>query len=296
MIESCKYIFTPVVFMNASLLIMWGFYLYFKDEIHSMRLKDNRMLKWPGEELDKYIHSQHPAFHEEKKKKDKFVQAGIDSNFYPKYFILIKYTLLILMGVLGFYFFVVKPVFPIETDLGYKLTAILAIVAFFIPDLDLRLKKRKRVKTFEKNLSTVMNMFLVCLDAGLAFKEAIFYVAKELKYSHPIIAYELDHVYNTSSLLLDQKVAFSRLAYRVPSDSLKKMIIIILQNINHGSSLRKALAHLADFAHREMVFVLEKDAHRMPGILTLFAVIFTLPLMFIVLFGPYWHSMGHLFK
>ena len=296
MIEAYKYIFTPVIFLNASLLIIWGFYLYFKDEIYSMRQKDGRMLKWPGEEVDKYIYTKHPAFQEEQKKKDKFVQAGIDNSLYPKYFVFIKATLLILASSLGLYFFVIKSVFSIGIALGYKLLAVLGIAAFFIPDLDLHIRKKNRIKTFEKNLSTLMNMFLVCLDAGITFKEAIFYVSKELQYSHPIIAYELDRVYNTSNLLLDQKVAYARLAYRVPSDSLKKMVIIVLQNINHGSSLRKALAHLADFAHRERLFVLEKDAHRMPGILTLFTVIFTLPLMFIVLFGPYMHNLENLFK
>lgn len=186
------------------------------------------------------------------------------------------------------YVFIYNPLhLGVDYFLRIFLTIFLSLVGFYLPHIIFYSMIKKRIRILDKEMPMFIDLMLVCLDAGLTIRQTILTVAEEFKNTSPIIAHEFEKTHHELSLFLDQKVAFLDLVERVPSKRLREFISIILTNQEKGGSIYETLSKMSVSVYKDQMQSIEEKAQKLPGVLSAFIAIFTLPMIFIVTFGPY---------
>jgi tight adherence protein C len=144
---------------------------------------------------------------------------------------------------------------------------IVAMLGYSVPRVYLYFSGRVRAGRIERALPFAVDMLTLCLTAGQNLQAALQRVSKELRFSHPVLADELDIVCQQSELRSLQH-ALQQLADRVQVNEVRNLAMILNQSerlgadasttlLEYSSSLRTNLRQRADAqANRTMFWTL----------------------------------------
>lgn len=170
------------------------------------------------------------------------------------------------------------------------------LICAYIPHMYMLSVSRKRVQTIDKHVGSFVDLIIICLDAGLTLSQALNFVAKECRNTAPLLARELAHTNLDSTLLLSSSQAFANLVQRIPSTKIKQLVSVIQQHTREGSVVHDSLYQMSVAAYRDNMTAISEKAQKMPGLLSALSVAFTIPMIFIVSFGPYLSEILKLFN
>ena len=138
----------------------------------------------------------------------------------------------------------------------------------------------------------MIDLLVVCSEAGMGLESALERVAQEMNRSNPAMARVLNGLLDDLRILPNRRDAFEKLG-TTSSDGLRRFGTMISQSLQYGTPLSQALRSIAEELRRESITKLEERAHKLGAKLTLPMVLFMLPAMFIIMgTSSYLHLVG----
>lgn len=182
--------------------------------------------------------------------------------------------------VISFYVFSL----PLATTLAMVVMAVAA--GYVAPSFTLDWLIRRRQKELRASLPDVLDLLVVCTEAGLGLGAAMQRVAREMSVSHPTLAAELTQVNAEMLAGVDKVEALHNLAERTGMDDIRGLVSILAQSMRFGTSIAGSLRMYAEeFRDRRMQLAQEMAA-KLPVKIIFPLVLCFMPGFFIVALGP----------
>jgi tight adherence protein C len=143
-----------------------------------------------------------------------------------------------------------------------------------------------RRRAIARGLADAIELLVISVEAGLSLEDAINRIVGELRRSQPAMAEELAVTGADLQILPNRDDALRRLAERVNLPSVHSVVTTLSQTLRYGTPLVQALRVVAAELRDDDLLRLEKQANRMPVLLTIPMIVFILPSIFLIIGGP----------
>ncbi|MDI3534188.1 MAG: tight adherence protein [Thermosediminibacterales bacterium] len=215
------------------------------------------------------------------KLEEQLKRAGCSTD--PVVFMFYKAT--VSFSILFFYILLLtlfKP--PAEKTLFLLFGASFSMVlGFFIPDVRLKGKIKKRLNEIEKKLPDVLDLLCISVEAGLGFDGAVQKVSE--KFKGPI-GEEFGNYLKEVRVGKSRAEALRALSRRVNINDMKTFTAAIIQADQLGVSISKVLKIQSEQMRNKRRQMAEERAMKMPVKILFPLVFFIFPTVFIVILGP----------
>ena len=215
--------------------------------------------------------------------KTKLIHAGFRSEAAPTIYLSIK----LIAGVLGFFLGGGAG----YLSYGFSTDALILLLAaaglmFSAPDLVVWFITRQRKEAIFLSLPDILDLMVVCVEAGLGLDQAMARVSEEMKTTHPVLSKEIA----TANFHLQvghprQQVLFE-LGQRTGVDDMISLSAVLVQADKFGSSIAQALRVQSDSMRTRRKQIAEEKAAKTAVTLLFPMVLFIFPGIFVVLVGP----------
>lgn len=161
-------------------------------------------------------------------------------------------------------------------------------VAFglFVPSYYISRRARKRQGAIAKQLSDVLDLLVVCVEAGLGLYEAIKVVGTEAEKQGQEIGTELSLVSSEISAGASLGQSMRSLAERTAVDDIKPLAATLIQSEQLGAQIGPALHASSDALRTRRRLRAEESAQKASVKILFPLVLFVLPAMIMVIVGP----------
>jgi tight adherence protein C len=187
--------------------------------------------------------------------------------------------------VAAFYLLILSPgERPVYLNLVYAIGA--GLLGAYLPVILLRNRIQKRQSSIRRAWPDVLDLLLLCVEAGMSMEHAFKRVAKEIGAQSAELAEELTLTTAELSFLEDRTRAYDNLGKRTGLDNVKSVMTALIQADRYGTSVGQALRVMAEEGREARMMEAEKKAAALPPKLTVPLIIFFLPVLFIVILSP----------
>jgi tight adherence protein C len=160
------------------------------------------------------------------------------------------------------------------------------LAGYFGPNLVLERMVSARQERIRFSLPDVLDLLVICVEAGLGLDQAIQSVARELAGTHKDISEEFNLVTLEMRAGTRRPDALRNLTDRTGEPDLRKLVAILLQTDRFGTSMADSLRSHSDFMRMKRTQEAEERAHKV-GVKLIFPIFFfILPSMVLVAAGP----------
>jgi tight adherence protein C len=156
----------------------------------------------------------------------------------------------------------------------------------FLPSYLLGRRARKRQGAIAKQLSDVLDLLVVCVEAGLGLYEAIKVVGTEAERQKQEIGTELSLVSSEISAGASLGQAMRNLADRTAVEDIKPLAATLIQSEQLGAQIGPALHASSDALRTRRRLRAEESAQKASVKILFPLVLFVLPAMIMVIVGP----------
>jgi len=157
---------------------------------------------------------------------------------------------------------------------------------FLAPDFWLGKKISKRQKKINRGLPDVLDLLVICMEAGLSLDQATARTAKELSQSQPELCDELNIVVLEQHAGRGRADAWKNMAERTAVESVRNLVSMLVQTEQFGTSIAKVLRVHSDSLRTQRVQMIEEMASKTSVKLVFPLVLFIFPALFLVTLGP----------
>ena len=214
--------------------------------------------------------------------KQELISAGIRSKSAVAVYYGTKILLAVVLVIVGLTFRqkvsnrILSVILPVACGgLGY------ALPSFVLGRLAKRRKEQVRFA-----LPDVLDLMVVCAEAGCGLDQSMVNVSRELKQVHPAIAEELTMVNMEIMAGKGRADALRNFGRRTGEDEVKKLVGILIQTDRFGTSVSDALRTQSDFLRIRRRQEAEERAGKV-GVKLVFPIFFfCLPSLLVVTAGP----------
>jgi tight adherence protein C len=217
--------------------------------------------------------------------KRRIIAAGLRDEFTPDEFIAFKIFLI-------FFFPLICAVLTITGFLDFALwqLALIGIGGWFFPDLWVRSRMRMRQGQVKRALPFVVDLLALSTEAGLDFVGAIGKVIEKAKPS-PLIE-ELEQVLKEIKVGSSRAEALREMAMRLDMPEMSSLVAILISADQMGAPIGRTLRQQSDQIRVQRFTAAEKAGAAAGQKLMFPVVLFILPAVFLLIFGPV--AMGFL--
>lgn len=185
----------------------------------------------------------------------------------------------ILSITLGLYFHIQSTLIPLAVFGG-------VLVGGNIPKLWVAHRISRRRDEIRRSVPSVLDLMVVCVEAGLSLNAAIQKIAAETKSAYQALCEEL-HLVNQEILIGKTRAdAFRNLARRTGVDELRSLAVMLIQADKLGTSIASSLRVLADSLRVKRRQRAEEAAHKTSIKLIFPLVLLIFPELLVILVGP----------
>jgi tight adherence protein C len=163
----------------------------------------------------------------------------------------------------------------------------------FLPSYYLGRRARSRQSNIARQLSDVLDLLVVCVEAGMGLFEAIRIVGTECERHGQEIGLELNLVATDISAGASLGQALRGLADRTAVEDIKPLAATLIQSEQLGAQIGPALRSSSDALRTRRRLHAEEDAQKASIKILFPLVIFVLPSMIAVIIGPAMISVLH---
>ena len=189
----------------------------------------------------------------------------------------------VVLGALGYW---LQRNFIKEGALEVLLPAGGVIGGFAMPFYVVQRRVSQRREKIQKSLPNVLDLIIVCVEAGLSLNAAIQRIAKEMRHTYPELAGELSILNQEFFLGVGRADAFRNLALRTGVDELRSLATVLLQSDRLGTSIAEVLRVQAEIMRTKRRQRAMEDAQKMPIKLLFPLIFFIFPALLVVILGP----------
>ena len=211
------------------------------------------------------------------------VHAGYRHPNAPAIYFGIRALIALLLPIPLLSFFILKGK---VTLLNLMLAFLVSGVGFFLPTYVLTILSRKRQASINKALPDVLDLFIICMDAGLSLNATINRVAEEIRGVYNDFYSELQITTAEIRTGIPWNEALDNLSQRTGVQSVQSMVGLMIQSEKLGASIGQALRTHAYFIRTQRALKVEEKAAKLPVKILFPLMFFILPAMFVVVVGP----------
>jgi tight adherence protein C len=169
---------------------------------------------------------------------------------------------------------------------GWMLAIGLAGIGYMLPSFALERLIKKRQKLISNGLPDVLDLLIVCLEAGSGLDQAIVKASDELAIAHPALAEELRFMNTETRAGKPRLEAFRNFAARTGVDDVRALVSMLVQTDRFGTSIAQALRVHAAASRTKRRQRAEERAAKV-GVKLVFPLVFCLmPAFYVVTLGP----------
>ena len=209
----------------------------------------------------------------------RLVRAGMRSDSAVKSFygakVMVPLVLILLAWVTGVMHF--SPFFILTLCAG---------IGFLLPDFWLGRKISNRQAEMRKGLPDVLDLLVICVEAGLSLDQATARTSAELNKAQPALSDELGIVALEQRAGRARSDAWKHMADRTDVDVIRNLVSMLVQAEQFGTSIGKTLRVHADTLRTKRVQEIEEKAAKLSVKLLFPLVLFIFPSLFVVVLGP----------
>lgn len=172
---------------------------------------------------------------------------------------------------------------PLRPVLEIVFIALVAAVGYTLPSAQIKTMAAKRQRTIRKQLSDVMDLLTISVEAGLGFDAALAQVTKNVPGP---LAEEIGRLLQEAQIGVSRPDSFRHLAERTNVPELQGFVLSMIQADLFGVSIANVLRSQSQELRHKRRQRAEETAQKIP-VKLLFPMIFlVLPALFIVVLGP----------
>jgi tight adherence protein C len=179
---------------------------------------------------------------------------------------------------------------------GFFMYLIAAALGFLAPDFWLGRQIKKRQSKIRRGLPDVLDLLVICIEAGLSLDHATARTAVELKNAQPEVCDELNIVVLEQRAGRPRTDAWKHMAERTDVDCVRNLVTMLIQAEQFGTSVAKTLRIHSDTLRTQRVQAVEEAAAKTTIKLLFPLVFFIFPSLFVVVLGPALLSILDSFK
>ena len=216
----------------------------------------------------------------------KLTQAGYRSKEALVIFLFFKLVLPVMICLIAIIVTYGLGLFDLNTF--QKLFAVIgsSLAASYTPEIFLKNKTTKRNLLMQNSLPDMLDLLVICAEAGLTLDAALTRVVREMGQTSPDLCDEFNLTAIELGFLPERKIALQNLANRVDLPAIKAVTTTLVQSEKYGTPLAHSLRVLSEEFRNERFMKAEEKAARLPAVMTVPLIIFILPTLFVVLMGP----------
>jgi tight adherence protein C len=176
--------------------------------------------------------------------------------------------------------------FGLREPTGLILAAFAGILGYLLPGLYLDYRMAGRRAQIRNGLPDVLDLLIVCLEAGSSLDQAVMKASEELEIAYPALAQEL-HILTTETRAGKPRLeAFRNLAQRTKVEDVRTLVGMLAQTDRFGTSVAQTLRTMADEMRTKRRQSAEEMAAKV-GVKLVFPLVFFLfPALYVVMLGP----------
>jgi tight adherence protein C len=169
-------------------------------------------------------------------------------------------------------------------------------LGFLLPDFWLGWRIKKRQSKIRRGLPDVLDLLVICIEAGLSLDQAVARTSIELVGAQPELCDELNIVVLEQRAGRPRAEAWKHLSDRTAVDCVRNLATMLIQAESFGTSIAKTMRVHADTLRTQRVQAVEEAAAKATIKLIFPLVFFIFPSLFLVVLGPPFISIMQSFK
>jgi tight adherence protein C len=159
-------------------------------------------------------------------------------------------------------------------------------LGYLLPDFWLGNRISVRQRRIRLGLPDVLDLLVICIEAGLSLDQAVARTAEELNRAQPAICDELAIVVLEQRAGCPRSDAWKHFAERTNVDSVRNLVSVLVQSEKFGTSIAKTLRVHSDTLRTQRRQKVEEQAAKTTVKLVFPLVFLIFPSLFLVTLGP----------
>jgi tight adherence protein C len=193
---------------------------------------------------------------------------------------------LAILGGAGYFLYTTLILRAVPAPRIFATALILAVIGFFLPDFWLHNRIKARKREIVHPLPDVLDMLMVCVEAGMGFDAAVARVAEQPEGRDNPLHQEMLRMHLEVRAGRPRAEALRAFGERTGTDEIKAMVTAFVQTEKLGTPLGKTLRVHADSARVQRRHRAEERAHLAPLKMLFPTVFFLMPSFFLVTMAP----------
>ena len=178
---------------------------------------------------------------------------------------------------------------------GIVLGILGAIVGFLMPSVVLGHLIERRRNAISNGLPDVLDLLIVCLEAGCSLDQAIVKATEELYLVYPALGEELKMLTTETRAGKPRIEAFKNLEGRTKNDDVRALVAMLVQTDRFGTSISQALRAFSDVIRTKRRQRAEERAAKVGVKMVFPLVLFLFPALYVVTLGAAIIQIVHVF-
>jgi len=162
----------------------------------------------------------------------------------------------------------------------------LTCLAYFIPQLGLKQLIKKRQAAIQQALPDVLDLSVICVEAGLGLDETLRRVGAEIRHAHPALSIDLELVDLELRAGKTRPDALRNLASRTGVEDIRMFVGMLIQTDRYGTSVAGALRVYSDSFRTQLSQQVQERAAKTTVKMVPVLVFFIFPAFLVALIGP----------
>jgi tight adherence protein C len=204
--------------------------------------------------------------------------AGYEQYSAAIWYSAVRLTLPVLLGVI--------PILALGVSGGWAIALASGAMGAVIPDLWLSRKTDQRRKAIQDGLPDMLDLVVVCIEAGSSLDQGIVKASDELEIALPVIAREFRTLSSQIRAGKPRMEAFRDLAKRTGVEDVKSLVAMLIQTDRFGTSIAQGLRTHADTLRTKRRQRAEERAGTIGVKLVFPLVLCLMPALYVVCLGP----------
>jgi len=219
-------------------------------------------------------------------KQQRLIRCGYRSDSAPKAFYSAQLLVPVVLCLIAFF----------AGASGFILYVAAAGLGYLAPDFWLSNRIKARQNKIRRGLPDVLDLLVICIEAGLSLDQATKRTTEELSKAQPAICDELNIVVLEQRAGRPRSDCWRHMAERTDVDSIRNLVSVLVQSEQFGTSIAKTLRTHSDTLRTQRIQKCEEMAAKTTVKLVFPLVLFIFPSLFLVVLGPALITMQDSFK
>ena len=205
------------------------------------------------------------------------VAAGHNDLASAAYFSASKIVAPVILGIL--------PLLLLPIADAWILTVLGAIIGYLLPDFALARMQRAHARAIENGLPDVLDLLIICIEAGSSLDQGIVKATEDLDLTHPVLAAEMRLITTEIRAGKPRLDAFRNFAARTRVDDVRSLVTMLTQTDRFGTSVSQALRIHAETSRTKRRQRAEERAAKVGVKLVFPLVLCVFPAVYVVCIG-----------